>query len=113
MQGLFHWVVNGESWGFVNYVTFMPVLPATFWATCAALAEFFGGILVFVGYRTRLASLSLGFVMIVALFGVHVPKGLQPDVGLMGEIEFPLALLAMAVCLILTGPGRFSITLKK
>jgi putative oxidoreductase len=110
---LWGWIAAGQEWGFVNYVAFMPLFPPVFWAICATLAEFLGGILVFIGYRTRTASFFLAFVMVVALMGVHVPKGLGPEVGFIGEIEFPLALLAMAVSLMLSGPGRYSVELKR
>jgi putative oxidoreductase len=110
---LWGWMAQGQEWKFVNYVAFMPLFPPAFWAICATLAEFLGGILVFIGFRTRLAATFLAFVMFVALFGVHVPQGGPGVIGFVKEIEKPLALLAMAVCLILAGPGRYSITLKK
>jgi putative oxidoreductase len=113
VTGLWGWIAQGQEWGFVNYVVFMPLFPPVFWAVCATLAEFLGGILVFIGYRARMASFFLATVMIVALLGIHVPKGLGPEAGLISEIEFPLALLAMAVSLMLSGPGRYSVKLRR
>lgn len=113
MTGFWNWMLHGQEWGFTNFVTFMPLLPASFWAICATFAEFFGGILVLLGYWTRLGSLAISIVMIVALFGVHFPEGTQPDVSLVSEIEFPLALLAIAISLLMTGPGRYSVKIKK
>ncbi|MFB6355919.1 MAG: DoxX family protein [bacterium] len=88
--------------------------PPLFWAVCAALAEFVGGIFVLLGFNIRWASAFVGFVMVVAILGVHVPKALgDPKIGLFGEIEFQLSLLAMSISLILTGPGRYSIKIEK
>lgn len=115
VQGLYGYL-QGAEWGFVNFVgsiPFLVILPNVLWATLATAAEFLGGILVVLGYRTRLASFGLSMVMLVALLGVHLPKAMGPKVGFMGEIELPLALMAMAVSLLFTGPGRYSIELKK
>ncbi len=112
VTGLWGWMAQGDEWRFVGTVAFMPLFPPVFWATCATLAEFLGGILVFVGYRTKLASFFLVIVMLVAL-GVHVPQGGPGFIGFVKEIEKPLALLVMAISLMLSGSGRYSIKLKR
>lgn len=70
-----------------------------------ALIEFFGGIALALGLLTRLAALGIGFTMIGAIFLVHLPAGFFAPNG----IEFPLALLAVAATLVLTGAGRYSL----
>jgi len=84
-----------------------------FFTVLAAFTEFFGGIAVLVGALTRLAALGLALVMVVAALKVHLPYGFfmnwanTPGVG--HGIEMNLALFAMAVGLLLSGGGSFSL----
>jgi len=77
------------------------------------IAEFFGGIALIIGLLTRIASLGIAIVMLVAIFKVHLPNGFfmnwfnEPNVG--HGIEMNLALLAMAVSLMLSGAGNLSL----
>lgn len=75
----------------------------------AALAEFGGGIALILGLLTRLSSLGIASVMIVAIGMVHLPQG-HPFVS-QGEHSWELAAvyLACAVLFFLQGPGRFSL----
>lgn len=79
----------------------------------ASGTEFFGGIAVLIGLLTRLAATALGCVMVVAMFEAHVRHGfflnwtLAPGQG--HGVEFNIALLAMALSLLLTGPGRLAL----
>ncbi len=75
--------------------------PAMF-AWAAALSEFLGGICVLLGLFTRYAALAIAIVMAVAIARVHLHQ------GLIGGYEFPLALLAVAIALMLTGGGPLS-----
>ena len=77
----------------------MPVLFA--WA--AALSEFLGGICVLVGLFTRWAALAIAVVMTVAVTQVHLHQ------GLLQGYEYPLALLAIAIAIVLTGAGPASL----
>ncbi|SRR5690554_3836905 len=62
------------------------------------------GILILVGYKTRWASVLLSLNFLVAIFMVHIPNGDSI------EATTPaLALLAIALCLIFTGSGRYSV----
>lgn len=70
-----------------------------------ALIEFFGGIALTLGLLTRLAALGIGSTMIGAILLVHLPAGFFAPNG----IEFPLALLAAAATLVVTGAGKFSL----
>jgi putative oxidoreductase len=75
----------------------------------AALAEFGGGIALVLGLMTRLASLGIASVMVVAIGMVHVPQG-DPFVGQGGPSwELAAVYLACAILLLLLGPGRFSL----
>jgi putative oxidoreductase len=76
----------------------------------AALAEFGGGLALIVGLLTRLASLGIASVMVVALATVHLPHG-DPFVGKPGGSSYELAAvyLACAILFLILGPGRFSL----
>ena len=75
----------------------------------AAVAEFGGGIALIPGLLTRLASLGIASVMVVAIGMVHVPKG-DPFVGQGGPSwELAAVYLACAVLFLLLGPGRISL----
>lgn len=40
-----------------------------------ALAEFFGGLMVLLGFFTRIGEAGIAIIMVVALFTVHLPQG--------------------------------------
>ena len=84
-------------------------IPGIFQAL-AAVAEFGGGMALIVGLLTRLASLGITSVMVVALATVHLPMG-HPFVGKPGgpSFELPAVYLACAVLFFLLGPGRVSL----
>lgn len=73
-------------------------------AILAALAET-GGLLFAVGLLTPLAALGIAIVMLNAIGAVHWKNGFWNSSG---GMEFPLVLLASAVAVAATGPGRFS-----
>ncbi len=75
----------------------------------AAVSEFFGGGLGWIaGFLTPLASLGVLVMMTVAIL-FHVDRG-DPFVG-SGGPSFELALVywVIALLMLLTGPGRFSL----
>lgn len=69
----------------------------------AVIAEFFGGLGIVVGLLTRIASFGVAVTMGVAAF-VHFNKG-----DGWSKVEFPATLMAIAVCLMLTGAGAISL----
>src|SRR5205085_8326558 len=75
-------------------------------AYLASFTEFFGGVAVLIGLLSRLASMGLAVVMIVAIQQVHLKNGFFLETK---GFEYNIALLGMAVALILTGPGRIAI----
>jgi putative oxidoreductase len=94
----------------------MPVVFA--WA--AALAETLGGVLVFVGFGTRIAAASCAIIMVVAAFGRHhAHHYLLGKLGLLtitpenekawGNPELALVYLLAFVTLALAGAGGLSI----
>src|SRR5438552_13740892 len=84
--------------------------PPPFLQAAAAVAEFGGGIAWILGLLTPLASILIACVMATAIVTVHLKAG-QPFVDPMGgkSFELPAAYLAVALCLLLAGPGRMSL----
>lgn len=87
-------------------------IPA-FLAYCAAFAEFFGGLMILLGFLTRLGGGLISIVMLVAIFKVHWPFGLLTSAveraqGASG-FEYPLALLGAALALVIAGAGPLSV----
>lgn len=81
--------------------------PAWLWLGAAAFCELIGGLLVLFGLLTRLGALCLVPVMLVAIYGTVVAAGgLLPSIS---KIGFPLACLAMAFALAISGGGRLSV----
>ncbi len=77
-------------------------IPApVFMAYAAALVEFVGGIAVLLGIGTRVFAALIAIVMAVAFFGAHG--------GNMMEGLGALGFLGIALSLVFTGPGRWSI----
>lgn len=71
-----------------------------------ASAEFGGGILLVIGFVTRLAALAILVDMLVAILKVHLQNGLFSKNG---GYEFPLACAAIAFSLIWSGAGPIAI----
>jgi putative oxidoreductase len=80
--------------------------PAWLWLAAAALTELVGGVLVGLGFLTRVAAFLIACVMLTAIIGVHWGGGFfAANRG----YEYPLSLLAMAVALLIAGGGQASI----
>ncbi len=75
-------------------------------AYLAGITEVVGVILLVLGLGTRLISIPLIFVMLVAIFTVHIDGGF--DAGNNG-FEIPLYYIVMFVVLIVSGGGKYSI----
>ena len=100
--------VYGGS-GFRNFISgntpFAFMRPAWLWLSAAALSELVGGLLVGFGFLTRLGAFLLLCVMLTAIIGVHWPNFFSSSRG----FEYPLALLAMSLSLIISGAGAVSV----
>ena len=89
-----------EWFGSMNFP--FPILNAYL----ATITETAGFILIFLGLATRIISLPLMFVMLVAIFAVHIGNGFAAgDNG----FEIPLYYFLMLFSLFITGPGRVSL----
>jgi len=78
----------------------------SFMAYLVVAAEFGGGILIVIGFLTRLAALAIFVDMLVAVLKVHLPHGLFSN---QGGFEFPMICGAVAFALIFTGAGPIAI----
>ncbi len=104
---LSHETLTGAvAWGpkadFIAGVAALGFPLPTFFAWCAALAEFAGALLVAIGFLTRPAALVVVFNMSVALFLVHQGRGFGE-----GELAMLYGSIMLAFCLV--GAGRVSV----
>jgi putative oxidoreductase len=77
-----------------------------FFAVVVTLVEFVGGILLIAGIAVQISAALIAMDMVVAILKVHLPHGFFSSTG---GMEFPLTLLAAAVCLSLSGGGAWSL----
>ncbi|MBB63860.1 MAG: DoxX family protein [Waddliaceae bacterium] len=94
---------------FENIVSWFTSMEIPYPETSAYLAtgtEALGVVFLAVGFMTRLISIPLSFVMMVAIYYVHWDKGFPAS---QGGIEIPLYYMLMLFSLITTGPGLFSV----
>lgn len=89
-----------------QFMASLGLTPGYLMALLAGSAEFFGGLALLLGVLVRPAAAALAFAMVVAIFSVHLDKGLfMANNG----YEFALALLAASVSLLVSGAGRLSV----
>jgi putative oxidoreductase len=84
-------------------------IPGIFQAL-AAISEFGGGLALISGFLTRLGAFGIGCTMTVAVYMHRFVLG-DPFVNLTGGRAYELAavFLVMAIFLVISGPGRFSL----
>jgi putative oxidoreductase len=105
-QKLFGWFGGYGLAGTAGWMDSIGLHPGTLLALLAGGAEFFGGLALLLGLLVRPASVALAFTMLVAIFSVHISKGLFLSNG---GFEYGLALLAVTVGLFISGAGRWSL----
>lgn len=105
-QKLFGWFGGFGLEGTGQWMDSIGLAPGYLMALLAGSAEFFGGLALVLGVVVRPAAAALAFAMLVAIFAVHIDKGLFVTNN---GYEFALALLAATVSLLITGAGRASI----
>jgi len=94
--------LGGVIEGFTGMGIPLPAVSAVF----ATVAEVGGGLLLLLGAFTDIAGLLVAIDMLGAITFVHAKNGF--GVG-DGGVEWPLALLAMALAVALAGPGRYAV----
>lgn len=89
-----------------QFMASIGLTPGYLMALLSGSAEFFGGLALILGLLVRPASVALAFLMLVAIFSVHISKGLFMATD---GYEYALALLAVSVALLFSGAGRLSV----
>lgn len=92
--------------GFAGYLRSLGFSPPLVWAYVVAITEFGGGVCLILGFLTRLAALLVAIEFLVIILRIKWAKGL--DMG-QGGWEYDMALLAIALSLLVTGPGRVAL----
>ncbi len=105
-QKLFGWFGGYGLEGTGQWMDSIGLAPGYLMALLAGAAEFFGGLALIAGLLVRPAAAALAVAMVVAIFSVHIDKGLFVAKN---GYEFALALLAIAVALVFSGAGRGSV----
>lgn len=80
--------------------------PGWLWMGAAAFAELIGGGLLLLGLLTRVGAFLIACTMLTAILGVHRQAGFFANTG---GYEYPLALLAMCLALLISGGGMASV----
>ena len=105
-QKLFGWFGGYGLEGTGQWMGSIGLEPGYFMALLAGSGEFFGGLMLALGFLTRLGAALNVVAMAVALFWVHFANGLFLSNN---GYEYALALLAAAASLLVMGGGKLSI----
>jgi putative oxidoreductase len=103
---LFGWFGGSGLAGTTGWLASVGYRPARFWALNAGLAEAVGGALLVLGLLTPLGSVAVIAAMLVAIATAHLGKGWFNATG---GPELPLAYIAVAIVVVLAGPGRYAL----
>lgn len=105
-QKLFGWLGGYGLEGTGQWMDSIGLSPGYLMALLAGSAEFFGGLALIAGLLVRPAAASLAVAILVAIFSVHIDKGLFMDKN---GYEYALALLSISMALVISGAGRGSV----
>jgi len=98
--------------GFSAFLTNLEIPFPLFFAYVVGISEFFGGLLLILGFLTRLGAFLVACVMIVAMWKVKWKTGLfakTMEGGWVGGYELDLSLFVIALALMASGAGVFSV----
>jgi putative oxidoreductase len=105
-QKLFGWFGGGGPRGTAGGFEKMGFRMPLAMAVLAGASELGGGLLFAAGLLTPLAAVALTVVMLIAIATVHWPKGFW---AASGGYEYNLSIIAVAIGIAATGPGRISL----
>lgn len=92
--------------GIVEWFTSMGMPLPKLNAFLATGTETVGFVLIFLGLATRLISIPLMVIMVVAITTVHLRNGFEAGNN---GFEIPVYYMLMLFSLLITGPGKFSL----
>lgn len=104
-QGFVQSVEHGGPNGFKAAIQRLGLPQPLVFAWLVGGLEFFGGIMLVIGWLTRVVAFLLAGEMAVAVFRIHWRNGLIGQ----GGFEFPLSLLGSCLALAGLGPGSISV----
>lgn len=93
-------LAHDQEWRFVQVVAGLGFPFPMLFALAAAVAEFFGGLFLAVGFLTRLAASGIAITMLVAVY-----RHLTTD----WRFELAALYLGIAVLFVLGDPGRWAL----
>ena len=102
-QKLFGWFGSYGLKGTGGWLESIGVKPGVFMAFLAGMSEAVGGILLGVGFLMPVAAALIIIPMLVAIFTVTGKNGYWITAN---GFEYNFVLIAVAVSLVLTGPGQ-------
>jgi putative oxidoreductase len=105
-QKLFGWFGGHGIKGTGGFFESIGIKPGVTMAILAGLAEFVGGALFALGLFTPVAALLIAATMVVAIVKVHGPNGYWIT---QNGFEYNLMLIAVAIGVLLIGPGQYSL----
>ena len=89
----------------VKFFESTSIRPAKFWTILVGSTELISGFLLFLGFLTQAASISIIIIMTGAILKVKIKQGFW------GGYEFELLVLVCALSLLVLGPGILAIDL--
>jgi putative oxidoreductase len=88
------------------FETNLGLTPGLLFAALAGATEFFGGLLLAIGFLTRLSALAVTVLMAYAAFAVHFSSGFFWTAG---GLEYPLLWGLVALGFVIRGGGAYSV----
>jgi putative oxidoreductase len=106
VQKLFGWFGGYGIKGTGQWLESIGIKPGAFFAFITGAAELVGGFFVAAGVYTTVGAWLIILVMVVAILKVHLKNGFWNGSN---GFEFNLLIIAVAVGLLLTGPGSLTL----
>ena len=105
-QKLFGWFGGYGLKGTGGYFAQLGLEPGVFWAVLVGSTEFFGGLLLVIGFLTRPAAAAVMALMAVAILKVHLANGFFITSG---GFEYAAMWGLIALAIALRGGGALSV----
>lgn len=96
--------------GTIAYFTRLGLPAASIMAPLVTLFEVLAGVMLIVGYQTRIAALALGVFVVVAAFIAHTNFG---DGNQLNHFLKNVAIAGGCLALFVSGPGAYSVDARR